>query len=291
VTIIRVRFSPVDGRANYSFNVTAEPGYVWHCHILDHEDNEMMRPYKVVAAVPKQTTTITCTPSAFDILKGAPIKVSGAITPVVAGAVVTLTYTGGALNVTRSATTGSDGKFTDTYTPTVATSWIVRASWTGNNAYLGSMSQPEQFMVTELPSLGNIKITVKDSSGNPVQAAVSSTSTPSGQETLTGNTGSDGVIVFNGVSPGSYTLQSSKGGFTTQIVTVVVKAGETQGTSVTLQVESTGIPGYPLESVLMGFLVVVVALTLLTRRRSQGIGLDSALFSFFFCKNTHEKGN
>jgi FtsP/CotA-like multicopper oxidase with cupredoxin domain len=28
---------------------TAEtPGYVWHCHILDHEDNEMMRPYAVV---------------------------------------------------------------------------------------------------------------------------------------------------------------------------------------------------------------------------------------------------
>ena len=23
------------------------PGYVWHCHIIDHEDNEMMRPYKV----------------------------------------------------------------------------------------------------------------------------------------------------------------------------------------------------------------------------------------------------
>lgn len=24
-------------------------GYVWHCHILEHEDNEMMRPYDVVA--------------------------------------------------------------------------------------------------------------------------------------------------------------------------------------------------------------------------------------------------
>ena len=24
------------------------PGlYVWHCHILEHEDNEMMRPYYV----------------------------------------------------------------------------------------------------------------------------------------------------------------------------------------------------------------------------------------------------
>ena len=24
--------------------------YVWHCHLLEHEDNEMMRPYEVVAA-------------------------------------------------------------------------------------------------------------------------------------------------------------------------------------------------------------------------------------------------
>jgi spore coat protein A len=23
--------------------------YVWHCHIVEHEDNEMMRPYDVVA--------------------------------------------------------------------------------------------------------------------------------------------------------------------------------------------------------------------------------------------------
>jgi spore coat protein A, manganese oxidase len=28
----------------------ANPGkYVWHCHILEHEDNEMMRPYEIVA--------------------------------------------------------------------------------------------------------------------------------------------------------------------------------------------------------------------------------------------------
>jgi len=27
-----------------------KPGlYVWHCHILEHEDNEMMRPYYVKA--------------------------------------------------------------------------------------------------------------------------------------------------------------------------------------------------------------------------------------------------
>lgn len=47
VTRILVRFSPVDGTAQYPFDATAAPGYVWHCHILDHEDNEMMRPFEV----------------------------------------------------------------------------------------------------------------------------------------------------------------------------------------------------------------------------------------------------
>ena len=47
VTIIRVRFASQDG-SDYPFDATQGPGYVWHCHILDHEDNEMMRPYKVI---------------------------------------------------------------------------------------------------------------------------------------------------------------------------------------------------------------------------------------------------
>ncbi len=55
VTRIRVRFAPQDvpvggvkpGENLYPFDPTTEPGYVWHCHILDHEDNEMMRRYKV----------------------------------------------------------------------------------------------------------------------------------------------------------------------------------------------------------------------------------------------------
>jgi len=40
------------GQNLYRFDPTENPGttgsYVWHCHIIDHEDNEMMRPYKVV---------------------------------------------------------------------------------------------------------------------------------------------------------------------------------------------------------------------------------------------------
>lgn len=55
VTTIRVRFAPQDTSVDdsspgvnlYPFRPDFGPGYVWHCHIIDHEDNEMMRPYKI----------------------------------------------------------------------------------------------------------------------------------------------------------------------------------------------------------------------------------------------------
>jgi FtsP/CotA-like multicopper oxidase with cupredoxin domain len=50
-----VRFAPTStpvglsapGRNLFPFDPTQGPGYVWHCHIVDHEDNDMMRPYLV----------------------------------------------------------------------------------------------------------------------------------------------------------------------------------------------------------------------------------------------------
>ena len=47
VVTIRVRFAQQDG-TGFQFDATAGPGYVWHCHLLEHEDNEMMRPYKII---------------------------------------------------------------------------------------------------------------------------------------------------------------------------------------------------------------------------------------------------
>ncbi|HEU4725192.1 MAG TPA: multicopper oxidase domain-containing protein [Candidatus Eisenbacteria bacterium] len=44
-----IRFAPQDDSPSFAFDATAEPGYVWHCHILEHEENDMMRPYKLVA--------------------------------------------------------------------------------------------------------------------------------------------------------------------------------------------------------------------------------------------------
>ena len=54
VTRIAVRYAPTDKPINdpnltYTFDPNAGGhGYVWHCHIVDHEDNEMMRPFAVV---------------------------------------------------------------------------------------------------------------------------------------------------------------------------------------------------------------------------------------------------
>ncbi|KAL6847815.1 hypothetical protein ACP4OV_021943 [Aristida adscensionis] len=58
VTRMLVRFKPLaavasseseaEAESGFPFDVTTGPGYVYHCHILDHEDNEMMRPMKIL---------------------------------------------------------------------------------------------------------------------------------------------------------------------------------------------------------------------------------------------------
>ncbi|GAB2279998.1 Multicopper oxidase lpr2 [Dionaea muscipula] len=48
MTKLLVRFSYVHSNSSYPFDATADPGYVYHCHILDHEDNVMMRPMKLI---------------------------------------------------------------------------------------------------------------------------------------------------------------------------------------------------------------------------------------------------
>ncbi|MEO8626188.1 MAG: multicopper oxidase domain-containing protein [Candidatus Limnocylindrales bacterium] len=55
VTRLLVRWAPTDLAAQtapraafFAFSPDGGHGYVWHCHIIDHEDNEMMRPFSVI---------------------------------------------------------------------------------------------------------------------------------------------------------------------------------------------------------------------------------------------------
>ena len=36
--------------------------YVWHCHILEHEDQEMMRPLRGASRLPAPPATLTSPP-------------------------------------------------------------------------------------------------------------------------------------------------------------------------------------------------------------------------------------
>jgi FtsP/CotA-like multicopper oxidase with cupredoxin domain len=54
VTRLSVRWAPTDlalntpmAQLHFPFDPDGGHGYVWHCHIIDHEDNEMMRPNRV----------------------------------------------------------------------------------------------------------------------------------------------------------------------------------------------------------------------------------------------------
>ena len=55
VTRIAIRWAPTYLPATlaaadsfFDFDPNHGHGYVWHCHIVDHEDNEMMRPTSVI---------------------------------------------------------------------------------------------------------------------------------------------------------------------------------------------------------------------------------------------------
>jgi len=56
ITRLAIRWAPQDVAVNgssagtnlFPFDPTNPPGYAEHCHILDHEDNEFMRPYLVI---------------------------------------------------------------------------------------------------------------------------------------------------------------------------------------------------------------------------------------------------
>ena len=220
----------------------------------------------------KQSSMITCTPDKSSIQLGETLTVSGAITPAVAGASVMIEYKSGTTELSRTATTGGDGKYSDSYAPSVVGLWSVEASWAGNAQYNAAGSESSAFSVTTpLVTTGGVKITVLDKDGKPIAGAtVSSKTTPSGQAVLNSVSGTDGSVTFTNIAAGSYTFEASKSGYVTNVGAAVVAAGSSVTPSITLQTQSTGggggIPGYSTEVIAIG-VVLSVAVLLLFRRR------------------------
>jgi FtsP/CotA-like multicopper oxidase with cupredoxin domain len=73
-----VRAAPTDRPINaaksqlmFPFDPSLGPGYVWHCHIIDHEDMDMMRPL-IIQPSPLRFPQITDQPSAVKACLGTP---------------------------------------------------------------------------------------------------------------------------------------------------------------------------------------------------------------------------
>jgi len=100
-------------------------------------------------------TSISCNASLISISVGEEVTISGSISPAVSGARVNITYMkpNGA-TFTRTTTTGSDGSYSDAYTPIEVGSWSVKASWEGDLDYTGAESEIISFTVVEKPKGG-----------------------------------------------------------------------------------------------------------------------------------------
>jgi len=227
---------------------------------------------EVSLTVTKASTTISIALSKSEVIKGESISISGSISPVVSGAELTFTFTKpDSSTFTRTTTTFSDGSYSDSHSPTETGSWSVKATWEGNSEYEGAISQTLAFTVVEPQPPSSLKIIIKDEQNNPISGvAVSATSKPSGQPSLSGTTDSDGSVTFTDVKQGSYTFQASKSEYATKSGSVSAKAGETAELTITLEREAKGgggIPGFPYESIILGLVVGVLLLWMLQRRQ------------------------
>ena len=179
-----------------------------------------------------------------------------------------------------SGVSGSDGS--RLFTGITPGSYIFQATMAGYVANSGTTSVSAgstanlSITLQAQPAVttGGIKVTVLDSSGKSiVGASVSSASTPSGQAALSGVSGSDGSITFNGVAAGSYVFQVSMSGYVTGSGSATVAAGGVVASSITLQTQSTGgsssggVPGYTYEEIFAGVFIGVVVIIWLRRRQ------------------------
>jgi hypothetical protein len=99
-----------------------------------------------------------------------------------------------------------------------------------------ALSVTTLFALSSCGGNGNLKISVNDSSGNPLWGAkVVSESQPAGQLKIDGITSEEaGGVIFNDIKSGKYEIQMSRYGFAPESVDVTVSAGKTANISVML---------------------------------------------------------
>ena len=88
---------------------------------------------------------------------------------------------------------------------------------------------------------------------------IRTSSRPGGQSALEGTTDFDGYLFFGDIAPGDYTFSASKDGYVSGTVSGKVFSGKTKSVIISLEKESSGgIPGFPMQSLVLGIVLVSV---------------------------------
>lgn len=139
---------------------------------------------------------------------------------------------------------------------------------------------------TSTGTLQKITIYVKDLNGNPISGArVTSTSQPSGQITLSGDSGSEGSIIFNDVIAGDYTFLASSDGYSSSVESFSTGDGNVFERTILLEKETSGVPGFPSLAIMIGLLLGVLIMSS-TRGKcvngTQSIHICTNYYSYYY---------
>jgi hypothetical protein len=200
--------------------------------------------------------TVTANPST--IYSGGTSTIRATVTS--GGAPVTgatLSPTSSSVGAFSAVTDQGNGTYVATYTaPDLVTRLVSTISVPASKpGYIGASGQAQ---VSVEPLV--ITINVKGDDGSTITSvSVASSSQPSGQAALSGNTDANGKVTFNGVLKGAYSFKASKSGYEDKTWTLNVQAGQAMTETTTL-VKQSGIPGYPPLSIALALLLSLIIL-------------------------------
>lgn len=119
-------------------------------HVITLENAEQMSPGQVSSSYSTLTSSsISMTISSTYIVKGSTVTVSGRLSPADSNTTVTvyMRKSGSQWSVLGTAPTDPDGKFSFLWIPKSASTYYIRASWSGNSDYAGADSDIHTLMV------------------------------------------------------------------------------------------------------------------------------------------------
>jgi hypothetical protein len=131
--------------------------------VITVENSEQISPGQVSASFKKlEATTLTVDVSSFVSTEGSTITLHGQILPAVSDQNVTLYHrvNGGDWSVLSSAVTRENGEFTYAWNTEAIGIVDLRASWTGNDLYAGTISEAKNALILPLYLLALLAVPV-----------------------------------------------------------------------------------------------------------------------------------